>query len=138
MSLTHDTHVDLPLGTPAWFTACAWLLPVGILGQFLSAGFGLFLNAELLGLHAGLGTALSLPVLALAIGALAVPRLRGFGWWAGLVFVLYGAQIALAAGAAPLPMSLHPANGALLLTASLLLLAKVERRRGAVRAPMPT
>jgi hypothetical protein len=43
--------------------------------------------------------------------------------------LLYLAQIALAASANPLPLSLHPVNGALLLTASLILLAKVERRR---------
>lgn len=46
------------------------------------------------------------------------------------ILVLYLIQIALAAKVDPLPLSLYPFNGALLLTASLVLLAKVERRRG--------
>ncbi|WP_211242237.1 hypothetical protein [Paracoccus gahaiensis] len=38
-------------------------------------------------------------------------------------------QVALAAGANPLPLSFHPLNAALLLTASLTLRTKIERRR---------
>ncbi|MCG7624982.1 DUF6220 domain-containing protein [Epibacterium sp. Ofav1-8] len=86
-------------------------------------------------MHAALGGALSFPALALDGGSLFLRRLNGFGWWGGLTFALYLTQIALAAGANPLPLSLHPFNGALLLTASLILLAKVERRRA---QPIPT
>ena len=134
MEKTHDTLADLHLGTPFWFTALARLLPIGIFVQFLSAGLGLFLNPDLFGLHGAIGIALSLPAIGLVTGALLIRRLRGFGWWAGIVLALYAVQIGLAASAAPVPLSLHPANGALLLSASLILLAKVERR-GAKASP---
>lgn len=129
MTKTHDTFADLGAGTPLWFTMAARALPIGLLAQFLSAGTALFRDAELWGLHGAIGGALAVPVLALAGGAVAAPRLRGFGWWAGLTLVLYLLQVALAAGGAPLPLSLHPLNAALLLSTSLILLAKVERRR---------
>ncbi|MFD1912279.1 DUF6220 domain-containing protein [Halodurantibacterium flavum] len=129
MQKTHDTFTDLGAGTPAWFALAARALPIGIFSQFLSAGTALFRDAELWILHTAIGGTLVIPVLALAGGALAVPRLRGFGWWVGLVLVLYLLQVALAAGGEPLPLSLHPLNAAFLLTASLVLLAKVERRR---------
>lgn len=125
----HDTFVDLERGTPGWFTWSARLLPVGLLAQFLSAGTALFQNGELWGVHAAIGVLLVIPALALVGGAVLLSRLRGFGWWAGLVFLLYLVQVVLAAGSEPLPLSFHPFNGALLLTASLVLLAKVERRR---------
>ncbi|MFC6490284.1 DUF6220 domain-containing protein [Nitratireductor sp. GCM10026969] len=80
-------------------------------------------------MHAAIGVLFAIPALTLVGGALLVSRLRGFGWWAGLVFLLYLVQVVLAAGSEPLPLSFHPFNGALLLTASLVLLAKVERRR---------
>ena len=129
MKKRHDTFNDLHLGTPFWFTLLARLLPVALFAQFVTAGLGLFLDTQLIGLHMALGFILALPPLGLLAGALMVSRLRGFGWWAGTLLLLYLVQIALAAGGNPLPMSLHPANGALLLAASLVLLFKVERRR---------
>lgn len=136
MEKLHDTFTDLNAGMPRWFTASAWLLPAGILTQFVSAGFGLFLDAELLGLHGAVGIALSLPVLALLAGTLLIHRLRGFGWWAGIVFVLYTVQVILAANGAPALLALHLANAAPLLATSLVLLYKVERRRAqAARLP---
>ncbi|NUB46598.1 hypothetical protein GEU84_019580 [Fertoebacter nigrum] len=134
MERSHDTFTDLPRGTPVWFTLSARVLPFGLLSQFLSAGSALFRDDTLWNLHGGIGGALSVPVLALLAGAVFIRRLRGFGWWAGLTCLLYLTQVALAAGAGPLPLSLHPLNGALLLTASLILLAKVERRRA---RPLP-
>ncbi|MFZ0100595.1 MAG: DUF6220 domain-containing protein [Gemmobacter sp.] len=128
MKMTHDTFPDLGAGAPFWFTLAARGLPIGLLSQFLSAGAALFRDGELWGLHGAVGGALSVPVLALAGGAFSLGRLRGFRWWAGLTLALYLAQIVLAAGAAPLPLSLHPFNAALLLTSSLILLMKVERR----------
>lgn len=139
--MEHDTFTDLGAGTPVWFTLAARALPLGLLAQFLSAGVALFRDGEVWLLHAAVGGALSLPVLGLAGGALFVRRLRGFGWWAGLTLVLYLVQVALAAGANPSLLSLHPFNASLLLTASLVLLAKVERRRhqsaGRPAAPAP-
>ncbi|MCA1494195.1 hypothetical protein I6F11_25165 [Ensifer sp. NBAIM29] len=129
MEKPSDTFVDLGRGTPAWFMFAARILPVGILGQFLSAGLALFRDSSLWGLHATLGGALSFPAASLVAGALFVSRLRGFGWWAGLTFLLYLLQVILAAGSMPLLLSFHPVNGAFLLAASLVLLANVERRR---------
>jgi hypothetical protein len=129
MERMHDTFADLDAGTPWWFTLSARALPIGLFGQFLSAGAALFRDAEIWGLHSAMGGVVALPALVLAVGAVSLRQLRGFGWWAGLTLLLYAIQIALAAGANPLPLSLHPFNGALLLTASLILLAKVERRR---------
>lgn len=134
MEKSHDTFADLSRGTPFWFTLSARVLPLGLLTQFLSAGSALFRDQTLWGLHGAVGGALSVPVLALLAGAVFIPRLRGFGWWAGLTCLLYVTQIGLASGGSPLPLSLHPMNGALLLTASLVLLAKVERRRA---QPLP-
>jgi hypothetical protein len=136
MEKMHDTFADLAAGTPWWFTLSARALPIGLFGQFLSAGTALFRDAEMWGLHGAVGGMLAIPALVLAVGAVCVGRLRGFGWWAGLTLALYVIQIALAAGANPLPLSLHPFNGALLLTASLILLAKVERRRAQPQLPL--
>jgi succinate dehydrogenase/fumarate reductase cytochrome b subunit len=130
----HDTLGDLAQGTPASFVLAARALPLGLLGQFLVAGQALFRDAEVWGVHATLGIVLVLPVVALLGGALLTRRLRGFAWWTGLGALLYTAQVALAAGGEALPLSLHPFNGALLLVASLVLLAKVERRRAAMAA----
>lgn len=129
MAKMHDTFTDLDAGTPVWFTLAARALPLGLFAQFLSAGTALFRDGEIWALHGAVGGALSLPVLALTAGALLLRRLRGFGWWAGLTLALYLTQVALAAGTQPLPLSFHPFNAALLLTASLVLLAKIERRR---------
>lgn len=134
MAKMHDTFVDLGGGTPGWFTFSARILPLGILGQFLSAGTALFRDADMWALHAAVGGTLFLPAATLLAGALYIPRLRGFGWWAGAVFVLYLVQVALAVGSMTLPLSFHPFNAGLLLTASLTLLAKVERRRA---QPLP-
>lgn len=128
MEKTHDTFIDLHAGTPGWFVWTARLLPVGIFGQFVSAGLGLFSEPDLLGLHGGIGMSLLVLPLVLFSGSLLVVRLRGLAWWAGAVVALHAVQIALAAGANPLPLSFHPANGALLLAASLVLLVKTERR----------
>jgi hypothetical protein len=59
-----------------------------------------------------------------------VPRLRGFGWWAGVVAILYVLQLALASSG-PGALAIHPFNAALLLAASLVFLSKVQRRRSA-------
>ncbi|MBO1039982.1 DUF6220 domain-containing protein [Brucella pituitosa] len=128
MTKVHDTLTDLHLGTPLWFVLSARLLPLGIVSQFLSAGAALFIGTWDWDIHKGIGGALSLPIMVLLAGVFAVPRLRGFNWWAGLVCVLYVVQFSLAAGANSLALAFHPFNGALLAMASLILLIKVERR----------
>lgn len=122
----HDTFTVLPSGTPAPFTLLARSMPVLLCLQFLLAGQALF-GGMGWGAHATLGGLLSLPVAALAGYVVIVPRLRGFAWWAGTVFVLYLGQVALAA-AGTAALAFHPFNAALLLAASLVLLFKVERR----------
>lgn len=117
------------IAMPVWFTFAARALVLGLLSQFLSAGTALFRDAGIWPIHGAVGGALSLPVLALAWGAFFLRPLRGFGRRAGLVLALYLTQVALAAGASPLLLSLHPFNASLLLTASLVMLAGVERRR---------
>jgi hypothetical protein len=124
----HDTFTDLSAGTPALFIFAARSLP-GMLGlQFLLAGQALFggIGWET---HASVGGLVLLPVTALVGYAVLVPRLRGFAWWAVVVLVLYLGQVVLAASG-PAALAFHPLNAALLLTASLIFLFKVERRRG--------
>ncbi|MET1755755.1 DUF6220 domain-containing protein [Novosphingobium sp. RD2P27] len=128
MEKAHDTLRDLHRGTPLWFTTSGWLVPAGVLAQFLLAGQALYGNTGF-GVHAVLGTLLVLPVLALLLGPLLVSRLRGFGWWAGILAVLMLVQFVLAAGNAKPFLAYHPANGALVLATSLVLLVKIERRR---------
>lgn len=119
---------------PAPFVLSARALPLGLLAQFLTAGQALFRDGGLWGLHAALGVTLALPVAGLLGGALLVRRLRGFAVPACLVAGLYVAQVALGAADAALPLSLHPLNGALLLAASLVLLAGAERGRDGMAA----
>jgi Family of unknown function (DUF6220) len=126
---THDTLADLGLGTPAPFTAAAFSLPALLAIQFLLAGQALFGGLPW-DLHGALGGAIAVPVFMLFCYALAVRRLRGFVWWAAVLAILYGVQLALASSG-PGALAIHPFNAALLLTASLVLLFKVERRRSA-------
>jgi len=130
MERTHDTLTGLGFGTPWWFTLSARAFPIALLVQFLSAGLALFHADGFRDLHTAFGMVLFVPAAALCAGPLLVPRLRGFNWWAAAVFLLYLGQVALAADRSSGLLSLHPFNGALLLTASLVLLAKVERRLG--------
>ena len=106
---THDTLAELRLGTPAPFIAAAFSLPALLALQFLLAGQALFAGLPW-DLHGAFGGVIAIPVFTLLWCSLIVRRLRGFGWWAG---------------------ALHPFNAALLLTASLIVLFKVERRRSA-------
>lgn len=124
----HDTFAALKLGTPFWFVAAARLLPAGSYGQFLSADLAFLFGAEMWLLHIALSGALALSAFALLGGAVFVARLRGFAWWAGAAAALYFAQVALISGSAPDLLALYRFNGALLLTAGLVLLVKVERR----------
>jgi Family of unknown function (DUF6220) len=126
---THDTLHDLGRGAPAPFIAAAYSLPALLGLQFLLAGQALFAGLSW-DLHGALGGAIVVPVFTVLCYSLAMPRLRGFGWWAGVLAILYGVQLALASSG-PSALAFHPFNAALLLTASLVFLFKVERRRSA-------
>lgn len=125
----HDTLVAAGPGTPGLFTAAAFSLPPLIGLQFLTAGLSLFVGLPW-DIHGDLGGLIAVPILTLLGFALGAPRLRGFGWWAGVLTVLYGLQLALTAFGA-VALAFHPFNAALLLTASLVILLKVQRRRAA-------
>lgn len=127
--LVHDTLADLRLGTPVPFTLAAISLPALLSLQFLLAGQALFAGASW-DLHGAFGSAVAIPVLTLVSYSLAVTRLRGFAWWAGVLGTLYALQLALASFG-PDALAFHPFNAALLLTASLVFLLKVARRRSA-------
>lgn len=128
MKKQHDTLADIAGGMPLWFVLPTRALPLGLLGQFLSAGLALFSDEGLWDIHRGIGAVVGMTVTVLAAGGILVHRLRGFGWWTGLIALLYIVQVALAAGNSPPLLTLHPVNGALLLAASIVLAAKVERR----------
>lgn len=124
---THDTFVALDRGTPALFVGSARLLPVVLAGQFFLAGQSLFADLPW-SIHGVVGGLAAVPIVIMATMANAIRYLRGFAWWAFVVLLLYGVQIALATSSAPM-LALHPFNASLLLTAALVLLAKTERRR---------
>ncbi len=122
------------MAPPAPFVLAARALPLGLLAQFLTAGQALFRDDGLWGVHGALGVTLAVPVAGLLGGALLVRRLRGFAASACLIAALYVAQLALGAADHALPLSLHPLNGAILLAASLVLLARAERGRDEMAA----
>lgn len=126
-SVDHDTFHDLDRGTPRLVLWSARSLPAILSLQFLLAGQALFGGASW-GLHGAVGGLAALPVLLLVGSSLAVTRLRGFAWSAGLTGLLYLVQVALGLGGPEL-LAFHPFNAALLLTSALVLAAKLERRR---------
>lgn len=126
---THDTFADLDAGTPQLFIWVSRALPVILLAQFFFAGQALFAGAAW-DAHIAIGGLAALPILFMLGYALGMKRLRGFGWWAGALTILYVIQVVLAAGSDSW-LQVHPLNAALLLTASIVFSFKVERRRAA-------
>ena len=124
---THDIFVALERGTPALFVWSARLLPVALAAQFFLAGQSLFAGLPW-SIHGMVGGLAGVPIVIMAIMACAIGYLRGFAWWALGALALYGLQITLAAGSATM-LALHPFNASLLLTAALVLLVKIVRRR---------
>ncbi|NDV87676.1 hypothetical protein GTW51_13290 [Aurantimonas aggregata] len=126
-TVTHDTFRHLDLGTPVFFTLTARILPGLLAIRFLLVAQPL--SGGLLGdIHALIGDLVGFQVLVIAGYAFFMSRLRGFGWWACVIVLTYLAQFALAASG-PVALVFHTFNAALLLSASLVLLFKVERRR---------
>lgn len=138
MTKIHDTLKGLELKTPRWFALSARLLPLGILAQFLTAGMALFSGVSDWALHKASGAVLSLPIILLLIGGFSIPRLRGFNWWIILILLLYILQVILASTGTLLALAFHPLNGALLLTASLVLVVKIDRRLAKERIGFPS
>lgn len=118
---------------PFWYLQAARSVPAGILAQYLLAGLALFQNGVFWAWHGGLGMLLSVPIFAMAVAAWLLVQTRPLRWWAGLLAVLYVAQIVLIVSGQNLEFSLsqalHPFNGGLMLVAALIIVAKAERSR---------
>ncbi|MCQ4629405.1 hypothetical protein GB927_005110 [Shinella sp. CPCC 100929] len=118
---------------PFWFLRAARAVPAGILAQYLLAGLALFQDGLFWAWHGGLGLAIFLPIAAMALAAWLARPARALRWWTGLLVVLYVLQVVLIVSGqsfgSGLLQALHPFNGGLMLVASLVLVAKVERNR---------
>ncbi|MCJ8052157.1 DUF6220 domain-containing protein [Shinella curvata] len=121
---------------PLWYRLTVRTVPAGILVQYLLAGLGLFYDGLFLDWHGGLGMLLFLPITALVLASWFGGQMHPLRWWAGLLAMLHAVQVALItvgqSSGSGILQALHPFNGGLMLAASLVLLAKVERNR----APM--
>lgn len=118
---------------PFWYLQAARSVPAAILAQYLLAGLALFQDGAFWAWHGGLGMLLSLPIFAMAAAAWLLVQVRPLRWWAGLLAVLYVAQIVLIVSGQNLEsgllQALHPFNGGLMLVAALVIVAKAERSR---------
>lgn len=131
MSAINATVDRLQRAAPSWFVFAARLVPAGIAGQFLLAGLGLFVDAEIWGLHGMLGMALVLAIGVTAIAPFARSAIRPLRHWGAVLGFLYILQIALIAmsesyGSGP-PRALHVFNAGLLLVTAAVIVAKIER-----------
>ncbi|QCI67113.1 DUF6220 domain-containing protein [Phreatobacter stygius] len=116
---------------PRYVVYAIAMIPPIILAQFLLAGLALFQSATIWGLHGGLGFLLMIPIVTVWIATLTTASIRPLRWWALVQVILYALQIIwIVAGQATgsgILQALHPFNAGLLLTAALVLVAKVHR-----------
>lgn len=116
---------------PRWFALAAWSIPPGILAQFLLAGLSLFHDAAIWQWHMALGFLILIPTASVLAGALTSQSVRPLRWWAMALAALYGLQIVwIVAGQSTgsgILQGLHAFNAGLLLTAALVIVAKIER-----------
>ncbi len=121
---------------PPWFLHAARSVPAGILAQYLLAGLALFQDGMFWAWHGGLGGLIVVPIAAMVVAAWVGEQTRPLRWWASLLVLLYGLQIVLIVAGqnlgSGLLQALHPFNGGLMLVASLVIVAKVERNRAAI------
>jgi hypothetical protein len=97
------------------FRGLAIVVLGGVAGQFFLAGMAVFGAGTGWELHAAMGGALGLPVLALFLLSLS-QALRRYRRSGALLFAVYLLQVALAGVGDALPMlgALHPVNGMLM------------------------
>lgn len=93
----------------------------------------MFLDAAIWEWHGALGYVLLIPIATVLIASRKQASVRPLRWWATIVAALYGLQIVWiitgqSAGSGVL-QALHPFNAGLLLTAALVLVAKIEAKR---------
>ena len=99
------------------FRGLAIVVLGGVAGQFFLAGMAVFGAGTGWELHAAMGGALGLPVLALFLLSLSLSQaLRRYRRSGALLFTVYLLQVALAGVGDALPMlgALHPVNGMLM------------------------
>lgn len=115
---------------PGWYVLAARLVPSGIGGQFLLAGLGLFVDADMWGVHGMLGSALALAIGVTAVAPFARHDIRPLRHWGAVLGALYLLQIALIIAAegsgSGLLRALHVFNAGLLLAAATVIVAKIE------------
>lgn len=85
------------------------------------------------GMHAMAGFLLLLPIAIVSLTPLALAKVRPLRWWGGILGALYIMQVAwIVAGQSTgsgLLQAMHVLNGGLLLAASLVIVAKLEKNR---------
>jgi hypothetical protein len=108
---------------PGWFVLAARLVPSGITGQFLLAGLGLFVDAELWGLHGMLGSALVLAIGVTSVAPFIRSDIRPLRHWGAVLGIFIAAAEGPGSG---LLRALHVFNAGLLLVAASVIVAKIE------------
>lgn len=112
---------------PGWVIWTAWVVMIGLLGQFLLAGLALFTVFAGWGAHRALGVALLLPILAVLVTSFWTQAARPLRWWGLVLAGFYLVQVTLAAVALEGLKALHVFNAPLVLLAAMALLVKIER-----------
>lgn len=112
---------------PGWVIWTAWIVVIGLLGQFLLAGLALFTVFAGWGAHRALGMALLLPILTVLVTSFWTQAARPLRWWGLVLSVLYLVQVMLAAVELEGVKALHVFNAPLVLLAATVLLVKIER-----------
>lgn len=116
---------------PRFVMLAARSIPIIIVAQFLLVGLSMFQDAAIWEWHSVLGFVLLVPVTTILIATLTRRGVQPLRWWAMMLALLYALQIVwVVAGQASgsgMLMAMHPFNASLLLIASLVIVAKIER-----------
>jgi len=131
MQSTHAVGDRSARIAPRLVAYAARSIPVSIFVQFLLAGLSLFENAALWEWHSMLGFLMMVPIGIVVVAAFRSVSVRPLRWWAMTLAILYVLQfVFIIAGqntGSGILKALHPFNGCLLLTAALVIVAKIER-----------
>jgi hypothetical protein len=112
------------------FVICAWLTLGLILAQFLMAGLSMFQNPSIWRCHVMAGLSIGVPIVVMLAIALQ-RRLRPLSGFVGLLALGYVTQFSLILatqhGLGITWQALHPFNGSLMLTLSIVVLMKAVK-----------